>query len=109
MEITNTKKIVVTIFALLAIVILCGVYFYAIKNKKVSTAPPQEINFDWALQANALPKTIEAKAAFASGEYQKAYLLFKEAASSTDDFNIKSTLEISAAGTFMNIDRKYLR
>lgn len=112
MEIDTTKKKVIIGLILVTLVILCAVIFSVIKNTQTSRSQEALLKkagypvFDPVTQAGFLPATVEAKAAFAAGEYEKAYLLFKEAASSTDDFDVRSVLEISAAGTFMNVNRK---
>ncbi len=110
MEISRIKRNLFIGLAVVASVFLIVVIF-SVSGKKKSNVPLNNKEtgvpvFDSVAQAGFLPKTVEAKAAFAAGEYEKAYLLFKEAASSTDDFDVKATLEISAAGTFMNVNRK---
>lgn len=106
------------LFLLVAIVFLIlGVIFYTanrhyqqqknkIKVSQSSSIKEDEIKkaSDWAYMANVTPKALEARQEYLSGNYAKSFSLYKEAASSTDDFNIKSSLDISAAGTLMKID-----
>jgi hypothetical protein len=96
-------------FFLLAVLSLFVLVFFVLFYKKNMIEKSNEVSNvvpprDYVLESQNTPKVIEGKLALVKKDFEGAYSSFKEAANNTTDVNVKSAIEVSAAGSLMNVD-----